>query len=72
MCDEIEGQHGVTILVIVVLSVCAVNLIPAGNICLFVDYTLGNESDHPRYFRGGFEIGSTDRCVSFLLSLEVS
>jgi len=72
VCDEIEGQHGVTILVIVVLSVCAVNLIPAGNICLFVDNTLGNESDDPRYFRGGFEIGSTDRRMSFLLSLEVS
>jgi hypothetical protein len=31
VCDEIEGQHGVTILVIVGVGVCAVNLIPAGN-----------------------------------------
>jgi hypothetical protein len=72
VCDEIEGQHGVTILVIVGVGICAVNLIPAGNICLFVDDTLGNESNDPRYFRGGFEIGSTDRRMSFLLSLEVS
>ena len=73
MRDEIEGQHSVTILVNVwCVSICVVSICGAGNICIFVDNTLGEESNDSRYFGGGFEIGSINLCMYFLLPFQLS
>ncbi len=73
MCDEIEGQHSVTILVYVwCVCVYVVSIISAGNICKFVDNTLGDKSDDPSDFGGGFEIGSIDLCMCSVLPFQLS